>query len=122
MSLGKPLPDYTKDFNSTYNITLDTSGWDRTVIQTVGPMSGRIDILGSNDGGGTAYQEGSANLAINFSNIQATNLATGSKVNSIYGPGLFQVDHGPQYLKLQGVPADASTNTYRINLFNSKIS
>ena len=98
------------------------SGWDKTTIQVVGPLTGRINIMGSNDSG---YQlqntQGSAALAINFQPIQAKQLFTGSMVNAIYGAGLFEVDVNAQFLQLQGSPAAAGTNVYRLLMFNSKI-
>lgn len=122
MALGKNLGDFTKQFNSTYNITLDMSGWDKTTVQTSGAVLGTINIQGSNDGGANASNQGDAQLAINFTPIQAKNLATGSMVNAIYGAGLFEIDINSQYLRLQGAPAGTPTNVYRILLFNSKIS
>ena len=122
MALGKPLGDFTKQFNSTYNITLDMSGWDKTTVQTSGAVLGTINIQGSNDGGANASNQGDAELAINFTPIQAKNLATGSMVNAIYGAGLFEIDINAQYLRLQGAPAGTPTNVYRILLFNYKIS
>ena len=78
--------------------------------------------MGSNDSG---YQlqntQGSAALAINFQPIQAKQLSTGSMVNAIYGAGLFEVDVNAQFLQLQGFPAAAGTNVYRLLMFNSKI-
>lgn len=123
MALGKPLSDFATEFNSQYKITLDMSGWDRTTIQTTGTVLGTINILGSNDSG---YQQqntqGNAELAINFTPLQAKNLATGTMVNAIYGAGLFEVDINAQFLRLQGAPAGTPTNVYRLLLFNSKIS
>lgn len=125
MGVGRNLNynNLTRTFNSTYQINLDMSNWDQTCIQVVGPVLGRINLLGSNDGGGglTTYPVDNAQLAINFSPIQATDLSTGTAVNAIYGPGLFKVPLSAQYLRLQGSPAAAGTNVYRIELFNSKI-
>lgn len=122
MALGKPLGDFANQFNSLYNVTLDMSGWDKTTIQTTGAVLGTLNLSGSNDGGGNAYTEGDAELAINFTPIQAKNLATGTMVNAIYGTGLFEVDINAQYLRIQGAPASAGTNVYRLMIFNSKIS
>ena len=122
MAIGRPISDYSGIFNSTYKINVDLSGWDKTTIQVVGPLTGRINIMGSNDSG---YQlqntQGSAALAINFQPIQAKQLSTGSMVNAIYGSGLFEVDVNAQFLQLQGSPAAAGTNVYRLLMFNSKI-
>lgn len=122
MALGNNLGDFAGEFNSQYKITLDMSGWDKTTIQATGAVLGTVNILGSNDGGASAYSQGNAELAINFSPLQAKNLATGTMVNAIYGAGLFEVNVTSQFLRLQGVPAAAGTNVYRMILFNSKIS
>lgn len=121
MAIGKNLGDFSQQFNSLYNVTLDMSGWDKATIQTTGAVLGTLNLSGSNDGGDNAYSDGNAQLAINFTPIQATNLATGTKVNAIYGAGLFEVDVNAQYLRIQGSPASAGTNVYRLMIFNSKI-
>ena len=121
MAIGRPLPDYSKTFNSTYKITLDMSGWDKTTIGVSGAVLGTVNIMGSNDGGANATSQGDATVAINFTPLQAKNLATGSMVNAIYGAGLFEVDVNAQYLRLQGAPAAAGTNIYRLMIFHSKI-
>lgn len=120
MSLGRPLGDVSQTFNSVYKVTLDMSGWDKTTVQVVGPMGGRINLLGSNDGGQTNFASGNASLAINFTPIQATDLSTGTTVNAIYGAGMFAVTVNAQYLRLQGSPASAGTSVYRMNIFDSK--
>lgn len=122
MALGKPLGNFANEFNSLYKITLDVSNWDEVTIQTSGAVLGTVNIMGSNDGGADGTSQGDAQLAINFTPIQATNLATGTAVNAIYGAGLFRVDVNAQYLRLQGAPAAAGTNVYRLMLFNSKVS
>lgn len=114
----------TAEFNSVYRLTKDMSNWDQCTVQVVGPMLGRINILGSNDGGAALVTGtgGGPSTAINFSPIQGTDLSTGSSVNAIYGPGLFKIPVNAQYLRLQGSPAAAGTSVYRIELFNTKIS
>lgn len=122
MALGNPQ-DWTLKFNSQYNITADMSGWDKTTVQVLGLASGRIVPQASNDGGGPPnISYGDAKLAANFSPIQAKDLSTGTMVNAIYGPGLFEIDINAQYLRLQGAPAATPTGVYRLFLFNSKIS
>lgn len=122
MALGRNFGDFSKTFNSTYSITLDMSGWDKTTIMATGAVLGTVNILGSNDGGATVSNQGDATLAINFTPLQAKNLATGTMVNAIYGAGLFEVDINAQYLRLQGAPAAAGTSIYRVMMFHSKIS
>ena len=122
MAIGKPLSDYSREFNSLYKITLDMSGWDKTNIQLVAPVGGAILIYGSNDGGAiTGQTQGNAELAINFTPIQATNLATGSPVTSINAAGNYTVPINAQYLRLQGSPAQSGTSVYKLLLFHSKI-
>jgi len=123
MGLGKPLPNFAATFNSTYNITLDMSGWDKATIQTAGTVLGTINIMGSNDSGANQQTtQGNAELAINFTPLQAKDLATGTMVNAIYGAGLFEVDVNAQFLRLQGAPAGTPTNVYRLLVFNAKNS
>jgi hypothetical protein len=124
MSVGRPsLDNLTTGFNSVYHIYRDLSGWDQCTIQVVGPLLGRINILGTNDSGAQPQNtQGNAQLAINYTPIQATDLSNGASVNAIYGPGLFKVSVNAQFLNLQGVPATSPTNVYRILLFNTKIN
>ncbi len=123
MSLGKPLPDYAAEFNSLYKITLDVSGWDKTTIQLVAPVGNAILVYGSNDSGAAqSVTQGNASLAINFTPIQAVNLATGSAVSSMNAAGLYTVTDNAQFLRLQGNPAAAGTSVYKLLIFNSKIS
>lgn len=122
MALGKPLGDFSAEFNLTYNITLDLSNWDKTTIQVIAPFTGALVVYGSNDAGATAYSQGNAELAINFQAAQVTNLATGTATGSISSAGLYKYDVNAQFMRLQGTPAAAGTNIYRLNIFNSKIS
>ena len=121
MAIGFPANDLTWAFNTVYNVVLDMSGWDKTTIQTISPVTGTINILGTNDPGATAYNQGSAELAINFMPLQAKNLQTGTMVNAIYGAGLFEVDINARFLKLNGLPAAAGTSIYRLQVFHSKV-
>lgn len=122
MAVGKPLGDFSAEFNSQYKITLDLSGWDKTTVQASGAVLGTINIMASNDSGAQEQTtQGNASLAINFTPVQAKNLATGTMVNAIYGAGLFEVDVNAQFLRLQGTPAGTPTNVYRLLVFNSKI-
>lgn len=123
MSLGRPIDDQASLFNSVYKITMDMSGWDKTTVQVVAPISGSLYVYASNDGDQvTGVQQGNAELAINFTPIQATNLATGTATNVISAAGNYSVPINAQFLRLQGSPAAAGTNVYKILLFNSKVS
>ncbi len=123
MALGKPLGDFATEFNSVYKLTLDLSGWDKTTIQAVAPFSGAIIVYASNDSGAiTGVTQGNAKLAINFTPAEVTNLATHAVTGSISAAGEYKYDVNAQFLRLQGTPADAPTNIYKLLLFNSKIS
>ena len=119
-----PAQELTTTFNSVYQINRDVSSWDKMTIQVVAPVLGTaIYIYGTLDSG---YQkettQGNAALAINYTPIQATNLATGSAVNSITGAGLYKVNAtNQQFVRLQGNPAGTPTNIYRILLWNTKV-
>lgn len=122
MAIVKSIPDQSSVFNSLYKVTLDMSGWDKTTIQTTGAVLGTINIFGTNDSGAQQQTtQGNASLAINFTPLQAKNLATGTMVNAIYGAGLFEVDINSEFLRLQGAPAAAGTNVYRLLFFHSKV-
>jgi hypothetical protein len=119
MGLGKSL-DVTDQYKqNVYNIYFDLSGWDRTAIQVVGPIAAPVFIYGTNDPNALqGVRDGNAQLAINHTPIQATNLATGAAVTSMSAAGLYKVDVNAQFLKLSGGGADV----YRMIAFHSKIS
>ena len=127
MGVGKSIDvaqALTTTFNSVYQINRDVSGWDKMTIQVVAPILGTaIYIYGTIDSGrNNQNTQGNAALAINYTPIQATNLATGSAVNSITAAGLYTVNAAnQQFVRLQGNPAGTPTNVYRILLWNSKV-
>jgi hypothetical protein len=123
MAVGKPiLEDLTTPFNSVYQIYRDVSPWDKLTIQVVAPILGTVYIYGTLDSGANNQNtQGNAALAINYTPIQATNLATGSAVTSITAAGMYRVAASDQqFVKLQGNPAGTPTNVYRILLFETK--
>ena len=125
MGLSRPIGDLSATLNSVYNITQDLSGWDKVDIQVVAPVTGSLYVYGSNDADAvTGVQMGNASLAINFTPIQATNLATGAATNVITAAGNYKVDVNAQFLRLQGNPTTGATitNVYKLLLFNSKVS
>lgn len=123
MGLSRPLGDFSDIMNSLYNITLDLSGWDRTDINVIAPFLGAINVYGTNDGGEvTGETQGNAMLAINFTPVEVTNLATHAVTTSITTAGNYRYDVNAQFLRLQGDPAGAGTSVYKLLLFNSKIS
>lgn len=123
MGLSRPLGDFSHTMNTLYKITLDLSGWDRTDINVIAPFSGAINVYGTNDGGEiTGVTQGNASLAINFTPVEVTNLATHAVSTSITGAGNYRYDVNAQFLRLQGMPQGAGTSVYKLLLFNSKIS
>jgi len=122
MAIGYHHGNYTQQFNSTYNITLDLSGWDKMTMEVFSPVFGTLIAQGTNDGGGVfGVSYGNANTATNFFPVQVKNLLTGTSSPYIYGAGLYQYDVNAKYFRLQGSPAAAGTSLYRISMFNSKI-
>lgn len=125
MGLGKQITDnLTTTFNSVYQLNRDVSGWDKLTIQVSGAMLGTAYIYGSIDSGAQqGVNQGNAELAINYTPIQATNLATGSAVTSITAAGMYTVNAAnQQFVRIQGNPAGTPTNVYRILLWESKVS
>ena len=127
MSLSKQITDdLTTVFNSVYQLNRDVSGWDGLTVQIVTPLLGNgIYIYGSLDSG-TQQQnnQGNASLAINYTSIQATNLATGSVVTQpITAAGMYRVNAAnQQFVRIQGNPSDTPTNVYRILMWETKVS
>lgn len=122
MGLGRPLSDFSKTMNSVYKISLDMSGWTETTIQVVAPMVGTLFVYGTNDGDFVnGSQQGNATLAINYTPLQTTNLATGTAANTIIAAGLYKTNIDAQFLRLQGSPVGAGMSVYKLLLFNSKI-
>lgn len=122
MAIGHQVPDQSRLFNSVYKITRDMSGWDKSTVQVVAPIVGSIYVYGSNDGDAVqGVQQGDASLAINFNNIQATNLATGVATNVISAAGSYSVPINNQFVRLQGSPAGAGSSVYKLLIFDSKV-
>lgn len=121
MSISRNTGDQSQVFNTVYNITLDLSGWDRTTIGVVAPISGVLYVYASNDGNALqGVRQGNASLATNFTPAEVTNLATHAVVNSISAAGEYKYDVNAQFLRLQGNPADTPTSVYRIFLNHTK--
>lgn len=121
MAIGRPIPDAASVFNSLYKITEDVSGWDKVTIQLIAPVSGAVLVYASNNGGAGETTQGNARLATDFSPVQVTNLATGTAVSSMSAAGLYRYDVNAQFMRLQGAPAAAGTNVYKLFQFNSKV-
>lgn len=92
---------------SIYNLPLDVSGWDTVNIQVVAPIAGIVSIYGTLNGGmsqGSLYPDNNygAERALDWSAVQAVNLATGSAVSTISAAGIYSVPVNFPYLKLGG--------------------
>ncbi len=121
MALGYPSINYADTFNSTYNISVDVSGWDKIAIQVVAPFSGAISVYHTNDAGAITGQTfGNAELATNWNLAQVTNLATGNAATAISAAGNYTYPVNAHFLKIQGVPAGSGTSVYKLLLFNQK--
>jgi hypothetical protein len=124
MGVIRPITDdLTTVFNSTYKINRDVGGWDKMTLQIVAPVLGNgIYLYGTLDSGANNQNtQGNATLAINYTPIQAVNLATGVATNVITGAGLYTVTAAnQQFVRLQGNPADTPTNVYRILITNQQ--
>ena len=98
--------DYT---GANPSITLDIEQYEHLTIQAVG-VSGTINITGSNDGNSvTGVTDGNATSAINFTAVQAVNMATGTAVTTITAAGLYRIT--PicfKYLRLSGAGSAAT--------------
>jgi hypothetical protein len=122
MAIGRPLGDLSKKFNSTYDIRLDLSGWTETAIHVVPPLTGAIVVTATNDSGAQeGITDGGAKLAINFSPALVTNISTSATTTIINSYGIYKYLVDAQFLRLQGSPAAAGTNVYKLLLFNSKV-
>lgn len=119
MALNRQV-DLTREYkNNIYNVKLDMSGWDRTTVQVVAPIANPIYVYGSNDPNALqGVRDGNAELAINFTPIQAVNLATGTAVSSMAAAGEYKIDINARFLKLEGGGADV----YRLLANHAKIS
>lgn len=108
---------------NVYSISLNVSGCDTVTFQAVAPVANPIYIYGTIDDGmpqGSLLASDnnySAQLAINWTGVQAVNLATGAATSSISAAGLYAVPVNSSYLKLQGGGADV----YRLLQLNNKI-
>lgn len=107
--------DATNDYKSNiYSITLDMSGWEKTTINVVAPIAAPITVYGSNNGGAAqGITDGNAELAIGFTAIQATNIATATAGTTISTAGNYTVPINARFLRLQG----GGANVYKI-VFN----
>ena len=111
--------DLTAEYKqNVYSITLDLSNWDKITFHVEAPVAAPVFVYGSNDAGaGQGITFGNAQLATNFTPIQATKLADGTSVSSISTAGAYKVDANTQFVRLQGGGADV----YRLYAYNYKV-
>lgn len=106
------MKSYSKDITSEFKkgggiYRMDVSLWKNITIQFVNP-SGATDFKGSNDGNEiNGVGAGNAYSAINFTAIQAVNLATGATVTTGATAGLYKIEVFCKYIQIGGTGADA---------------
>lgn len=111
------IKDITADFNADSLAQVDLSGWDSVTIQLVTP-TGTVNFLSSNDAGAVeGSTDGNALTALNFTALQATNLATGVAATSGAATGLWRITGFGRFLQLSGTSVTAA----KILLYLSKI-
>lgn len=99
--------DKTNEFNAgTGNtpgvLTIDTSGWDYTIIHFVG-TTGNTSFAGSNDGGAVqADAEGNPVSATNFVSVQGINQTTGAAGTTAAAGTIYKFSSVARYLQLTG--------------------
>lgn len=110
--------DVTNQFNLDNGYVQDLSGWDDIVVQLVTP-SGAVNFTATNDGGAVqGVTDGNSALAINFTAVQGTNLATGVAATSLNASGLMRFGVVGQYLQLAGTGVTAD----KVILYLHKVS
>jgi hypothetical protein len=105
--------DLTQKYKQNiYNIALDVSGWDTVTFQVVAPVAATLYIYGAIDDN---MPQGSLlasnnnykpSNVINWTPVQAVQLATGSAVTSITTAGVYSVPVNAPFLKIGGGGAD----------------
>jgi hypothetical protein len=99
--------DVTQQYKQNiYNIPLDVSGWNRMAITVVNPAA-PIHVYGSNDAGAIQGETfGNAELAINFTALQITNMASGVAGATMAATGNYKLDIYTRFVKLMGMDAE----------------
>jgi hypothetical protein len=94
--------DITEDYNLGKQATIEIGGWDYAIVQLVNP-SAAVTFKTSNDANAiTGASDGSAASALNFTDVQGTNLATGSGAVSLNATGLMRFGYIGKFLRLDG--------------------
>lgn len=106
-----------------YNIALDVSGWDTVTFQVLAPVASTLYIYGAIDDNMpqgsllAANNNYNASNVVNWTGVQAVQLATGTAVSSITTAGLYSVPVNAPYLKIGG----GGANVYGLWQHNIKI-
>jgi hypothetical protein len=96
----------TNDTRDDGSWVLDVSLWRNITFQFVNP-SGTFNFTGSNDSNPIrGVSDGNPATAINFTAIQAINLATGSAVTTASAAGLFKIEVFCKFVRIDGGTAD----------------
>lgn len=96
------IKDVTAEFNANGAATIDLGGNDYAIVHLVTP-SAAVTFKTSNDANAiTGASDGSATSAINFSNVQGTDLSSGSAVTSLNASGILRFGYVGRFLKLDG--------------------
>lgn len=98
--------DVTSEFNLNNGVKLDVGQWQNIIIHVSGVLSGTLSITGTNDGGAITGATGdNPQSALNFTAIQATNMATAAQVTAVAAAGNFKVNNVTKYIQLGGASA-----------------
>lgn len=106
-----------------YNIALDVSGWDTVTFQVLAPVASTLYIYGAIDDNMpqgsllAANNNYNASNVVNWTGVQAVQLATGTAVSSITTAGLYSVPVNAPYMKIGG----GGANVYGLWQHNIKI-
>lgn len=110
--------DWTYNINQSGSLTIDVGGYEKVTAEFIAPLVGVFSVYGSNDGGAVrGVTAGGPQLAVNFTAIQAINLATGSAVSTISAAGEYGVTINAKYLRFRG-----GTSVYKLIINNQKTS
>lgn len=94
--------DITNDTRDDGSWVLDVSLYKNITFQLVG-VTGTFTFEGSNDANAIiGVSDGSAASAINFTAIQAINLATGTAVTSANAAGLYKIEVFCKFIRIAG--------------------
>lgn len=98
--------DVTSEFNLNNGVKLDVGLWQNVIIHVSGSVSGTLSITGTNDGGAITGATGdSPQSSLNYTAIQATNMATAAQVTAVAAAGNFKVNNLTKYIQLGGANA-----------------